>query len=206
MKSSTQHLFSGALIAFAVSVIATDAGAQARQAGSEMTAELAAAKNALDKYRDPVMALHDGYLSTVGCMAYPKGGAEGTMSYKPGAMGVHFLNLGYVGQPLAPDKPQVLIYEPRANGQLELVAAEWFVPVQAAGGTRPSIFGRELEGPMAGHRPIMPEGLHHYDLHVWLWRDNPNGMFHSTNPAVKCPPGAPFTFVEDAPKAHQHKP
>ena len=203
MNRSMLH---GAALALALASVAVQgAGAQARQAGSEMTAELTAAKHALDKYRDPVAAVHDGYLSTVGCMDYPKGGTEGAMAYKPGAMGVHFLNLSYVGQPLAADKPQVLIYEPRGDG-LELVGAEWFVPVQAAGGTRPSIFGRELDGPMAGHRPIMPDGLAHYDLHVWLWRENPNGMFHSTNGAVKCPAGARFTFSEDAPKAHQHRP
>lgn len=204
MKGSSYRRVLGAVAVLAVTA-APDAGAQAQQAGSGMTAELTAAKAALDKYRDPIVAIHDGYLSTMGCMSYPKGAAEGTMSYKPGAMGVHFLNLGYVGQPLAPDKPQVLMYEPRGD-KLELIGAEWFVPVQAAGGVRPSIFGKELEGPMAGHKPIMPDGLAHYDLHVWLWRENPNGLFHSTNSAVNCPRGAPFTFVEDAPKAHQHKP
>jgi hypothetical protein len=204
MHHSPRHRIALAIALFA-SLAAQGAGAQASQAGSEMTAELAAAKTALAKYRDPIVAIHDGYLSTMGCMSYPKGAAEGTMSYKPGAMGVHFLNLAYVGQPLAADKPQVLMYEPRGD-KLELIGAEWFVPVQASGGVRPSIFGKELEGPMAGHKPIMPEGLAHYDLHVWLWRENPNGMFHATNSAVKCPAGAHFTFVEDAPKAHQHKP
>jgi hypothetical protein len=52
---------------------------------------------------------------------------------------------------------------------------------------------------MEGHAPILPAELHHWDLHVWLWKDNPNGLFHPTNSAVKCAPG-PYTFVEDAPK------
>lgn len=191
------------LVAALIAVPSADA--QARQAGSpQLTPELSAARAALDKYRDPIVAVHDGYLSTLGCMAYPKGGHEGPLSFKPGAMGVHLLNLSYVGQPLAADKPQVLIYEPVGN-KLELVAAEWFVPVQAAGGTRPSIFGKEFDGPMAGHKPIMPEGLAHYDLHVWLWRENPAGVFHPTNARVKCPPGAPLTFTDDAPKVHDHK-
>lgn len=186
-------------------IITPSADAQARQAGSpQLTPELSAARAALEKYKDPIVAVADGYLSTVGCMAYPKGGSEGPLAFKPGAMGVHLLNLSYVGQPLAADKPQVLIYEPVGN-RLELVAAEWFVPVQAAGGTRPSFFGKEFDGPMSGHKPIMPEGLAHYDLHVWLWRDNPAGVFHPTNARVKCPPGAPFTFTHDAPKVHDHK-
>jgi hypothetical protein len=29
---------------------------------------------------------------------------------------------------------------------------------------------------MVGHVPLMPEGLHHYDLHVWLWKANPLGV------------------------------
>lgn len=179
---------------------------QPQQAGvAKLAPDLVMAKSALEKYKDPIVAVHDGYFSTLGCIEYPKGGGEGTMAYKAGGMGVHFLNLQLIGPPLAPDKPQVLIYEPVGN-KLRLVAAEWFVPVAAAGDQRPSIFGQELEGPMVGHKPIMPEGLHHYDLHVWLWKDNPNGVFHPTNSAVKCPPGS-YTFREEAPKmAHPHKP
>lgn len=187
-------------------LVASTAGAQARQAGAPaLSPELSAARSGLDKYRDPVAAVADGYLSTLGCMEYPKGVTEGHLTYKPGAMGVHFVNMGLVGHPLSPDKPQVLIYEPRGD-RLELVAAEWFVPAEMVKGEKPRIFGQELEGPMSGHRPIMPEGLHHYDLHVWLWRENPNGTFHPTNSAVKCPSGARYTFTEDAPKAHHHKP
>jgi hypothetical protein len=40
---------------------------------------------------------------------------------------------------------------------------------------------------MAGHEPVLPEALHHWDLHVWLWKSNPSGLFSSTNPTVKCP-------------------
>ncbi len=47
----------------------------------------------------------------------------------------------------------------------------------------------------------MPAGLHHWDLHVWLWKDNPNGMFSSTNSAVKCPKtGYGYSFIDAAPK------
>ena len=84
-------------------------------------------------------------------------------------MGVHFLNMSTVGPTLDPTKPQVLIYEPQGD-KLVLVAAEWFMPVQVAGSTHPAIFGQQLNGPMEGHPPIMPPELHHYDLHVWLWR------------------------------------
>ena len=101
-------------------------------------------------------------------------------------MGVHFLNMSTVGPTLDPAKPQVLIYEPKGD-KLVLVAAEWFMPMQVAGSTHPAIFGQQLNGPMEGHPPIMPPELHHYDLHVWLWTENPAGVFSPTNPAVKCP-------------------
>jgi hypothetical protein len=192
----------GALLArsalLASSALLMCATAVAAQALPAVSPELEQARAALDKYRDPVVAVHDGYFSSVGCIEYPHGGHEGTMPYAPGGMGVHFLNLQLVSQTLDPARPQVLIYEPDGD-KLRLAAAEWFVPVGAAGGTRPAIFGRELEGPMEGHHPLMPEGLHHYDLHVWLWKANPAGVFAATNPAVKCPKRG-YTFQEAAPK------
>jgi hypothetical protein len=164
----------------------------------DLPAELQPVRAALDKYRDPIVAVHDGYFSTVGCVEYPHGGHEGTMPYKPGGMGVHFLNVQLMGPTLDPAKPQVLIYEPIGD-TLHLVAAEWFVPVQAAGGVRPAVFNHQLEGPMVGHYPLMPDGLHHYDLHVWLWKQNPSGVYAATNPALKCPKGS-YSFSEAAPK------
>lgn len=163
-----------------------------------LSPELVKVRTALDKYKDPIVAVHDGYLSTLGCVEYPQGGGEGTMKYVPGGMGVHFLNGQLIGPALDPAKPQVLIYEMDGDA-LKLVAAEWFVPADAAGKTVPKIFGQTLGGPMAGHKPIMPDGLVHYDLHVWLWKNNPAGVFSPTNPSVKCPKSA-YSFAEQAPK------
>lgn len=177
----------------------------ARAQGAALPAELQDVRKLLDKYADPIVAVHDGFYSSVGCIEYPQGGGEGSMKYAPGGMGVHFLNMSNVGPKLDPAKPQVLIYEPVAD-KLRLVAAEWFVPADLAGGKAPTIFGQTLGGPMEGHKPLMPDGLHHYDLHVWLWKTNPVGVFSPTNPAVKCPK-AGYSFSEAAPKmVHgQHK-
>jgi hypothetical protein len=172
--------------------------------GAALSPELQSVRNLLDKYADPIVAVHDGFYSSVGCISYPNGGGEGAMRYPVGAMGVHFINMGNVGPTLDPAKPQVLIYEP-VGDKLRLVAAEWFMPADLAGGKAPTIFGQELGGPMEGHKPIMPDGLHHYDLHVWLWKTNPEGVFTPTNPAVKCPTTG-YSFAEAAPKmAHPHK-
>jgi hypothetical protein len=166
-----------------------------------LTGELASVRDLLDKYRDPMAAVRDGYFSTVACVDFPHGGVDGTVRFAPGAMGVHFLNMANVGPTLDPAKPQVLIYEPSGDS-LRLVAAEWFVPAQLVpAGTRPSVLGQELVGPMEGHPPIMPKELVHYDLHVWLWRDNPAGTFVATNRNVSCPAGK---LTHAMPAAHAH--
>lgn len=156
--------------------------------------DLAAAKAALAKYSDPLMAIKDGYFSTLACIDFPAGAKDGPIEYPPGAMGVHFLNPGNIGPSLDPAKPQVLLYEP-VGDKLVLTGAEWFMPEAVAGGKAPSIFGQTLAGPMDGHEPIMPASLRHYDLHVWFYKDNPKGMFTSTNAAVKCTPGATYTIA-----------
>ena len=51
---------------------------------------------------------------------------------------------------------------------------------------------------MQGHHPLMPLDLSHYDLHVWLFKPNPRGMFQPTNPDVRCG-NYRYTFVEEAP-------
>lgn len=176
-----------------------------RQASAQKPAlptQLESVRALLDKYNDIIVAVHDGFYSTIGCIEYPKGASEGSMKYAPGGMGVHLLNMGNVGPALDPAKPQVLIYEP-VGDKLRLVAAEWFVPAELVK-SPPSIFGKELQGPMEGHAPLMPAGFHHYDLHVWLWKTNPEGVFSPTNPAIKCPK-AGYSFAEDAPKmVHPH--
>lgn len=194
------QLFALAVVALAGMIIATNpANAQGQQTGQPtLPANLAATRAALEKYQDPIAAVREGYFSTLGCVDYPKGGGgPGEMAYKPGGMGVHFLNPALIGPTLDSLKPQVLIYEPVGN-RLRLVAAEWFVPTAVAK-EAPTIFGSKLDGPMEGHAPILPVELHHWDLHVWLWKDNPNGLMHPTNSTVKCPDG-PYTFHEMATK------
>lgn len=184
-----------AFFAFALAIPAMPSVTSAQgkpAAAAPMSADLVAAKAALAKYSDPLAAVKDGYFSTLACIDFPKGAVDGTIEYPPGAMGVHFLNPANIGPKLDPAKPQVLIYEP-VGDKLVLAAAEWFMPVEAAGGTAPTIFGQSLSGPMDGHEPIMPASLRHYDLHVWLWKDNPRGVFTSTNAALKCVPGNAYT-------------
>lgn len=34
--------------------------------------------------------------------------------------------------------------------------------------------------------PPYPLNFHNYQLHVWVWRHNPNGIFTKFNPNVEC--------------------
>jgi hypothetical protein len=156
--------------------------------------DLQEVREALRKYQDPVVAIRDGFLSTLGCVAYADG-----------AMGIHFLNAANISPVPDPFRPMLLVYEPAEAGRLRLVAAEWFVPLATGITERPTLFGQPFNGPMAGHEPLMPTELHHYDLHVWLWKENPAGLFAVTNPNVGCA-GHPYALMEaptDLP-GHRH--
>ena len=201
---AAKHLFQASSIALTLACALGIGASASAQAPKDPAADLKRAREALDRYKDPVAAIHDGYFSTLGCVTYPKPGKAGQVPYAAGGMGVHFFNVALMGAPLDPTKPQVLVYEPGAGGKLQLVAAEWFVPLTPELKGKPELFGRPFDGPMEGHHPLMPHGLHHYDLHVWLWKDNPAGMFAPTNPKIKCPKG-PYTFEETAPKVVPHK-
>ena len=141
-------------------------------------------RKAMEKYKDYKVAVRDLYLSTVGCVHYSGEKVPGSMEYAKGAMGVHFVNLTIKGPP-DPIKPNVLIYEP-VGKDLKLVAVEWLVPLTADTKEVPSLFGQRFMGPMEGHEPLIPKEFHHYDLHAWLFKDNPLGMFEATNPTVNC--------------------
>lgn len=165
--------------------------------------ELEQLRTSLEKYTDPYVAVRDGYFSTLGCVEYPKPGGAGRVAYQAGSMGIHFLNPALVGPVPDPKRPALLLYEPDAHGKLTLVAVEWFVPLATGVKERPQLFGRPFDGPMEGHEPLLPQGLHHYDLHVWLWKENPAGLFSPTNPALKCS-GYAYTVVEEAPHIVDH--
>jgi hypothetical protein len=181
----------GAVVAMALVGIGQGIGSAAAE--DPPPAELDAIREALSKYKDPYVAVRDLYLSTVACVHYDGTEKEGHMHYPKGAMGIHFVNLTIQG-PLDPMKPNVLIYEPK-DGKLELVAVEWLVPLEVAK-ERPSILGQLFQGPMEGHEPLIRAGFHHYDLHAWLFKDNPNGMFAPTNPDVSCEGAGDFSLLE----------
>jgi hypothetical protein len=194
MTISSVARFGGAVV---IAFISTGSGIGTANADDAQKAQLDALRQALAKYEDPYVAVRDLYLSTVGCVHYSGEKIEGSMEYAKGAMGIHSVNVTVQGPP-DPSKPNVLIYEP-VGGKLQLVAAEWLVPLTADTKERPSLFGQPFLGPMEGHEPLIPKGFVHYDLHAWLFKDNPLGMFAPTNPNVSCD-GYDFALLESPTK------
>jgi hypothetical protein len=165
------------LAAAALGAVAAATLVAASTTGSAAAAQddrgVAAVRNATEVYRDVAAAEAAGYRRVSGCEQLPG----------VGAMGIHYLHpeLAADGR-LVPTRPEVLLYEPTPDG-LVLVGVEYFVAEAAVRGGRPAVLGRPLEGPMPGHSPQMPT---HYDLHLWVWRDNPAGTSATWNPAVSC--------------------
>ncbi len=172
-------------------------GAATASRADQTSTSIQATRNALEKYQDPITAVREGYFSTVACIDFPSAGTLANMAYPAGGMGVHFLNPTLIGPTLDSLKPQVLIYEP-VGDKLRLAAAEWFVPLATGVKERPVLFGQPFFGPMMGHYPVIPTSLTHYDLHVWLWKNNPSGMFAPTNADVKCP-ATGYSFHDPTP-------
>jgi hypothetical protein len=164
----------------------------AEELSAEAKAQLDELKAAMEPFKDPIFAVRSGYFSTLGCVYYASG-----------AMGVHFLNPALLGPEVDPLKPQLLVYEPDGD-KLKLVAVEWLVPLATGVKERPVLFGRPFDGPMEGHEPLLPKELHHYDLHAWLFKDNPEGMFHPVNPEVTCEGKHGYALLEEPPKDVPH--
>jgi hypothetical protein len=103
-----------------------------------------------------------------------------------GGMGIHYVSGAFVGDAvLDPTTPEALVYEPRPDG-LHLVALEYIVfqaPWDAVHSEPPSLFGEEFELVGAGNRYGIPT---FYELHAWVWKFNPHGLFNDWNPRVSC--------------------
>ena len=159
--------------------------------------DLAAVRAATAQFHDVDVAIAAGYLN-------PEGRRCDQIA--SGAMGIHSPNFALQGtQTLDPLTPEVLLYLPQPGGGFRLVGVEyiqfvllrntvtgvvapWTAPTPWPAGYQvvtptPSLFGRTFEGPMPGHVPGMPW---HWDLHAWIWANNPTGVFEPWNPAIGC--------------------
>jgi hypothetical protein len=158
---------------------------------------------ATEKYKDVNVALAEGFIPDPSghCVS---AAAEG-LPVEWGGMGIHYLNPELLqitaseprvdGNSTHTDftRPSVLLYEPQADGSLELVGIEnlvWIEAMKAAGNPDVPVFMGRKWDKMADDPATAVDEAHrfmpHYDQHVWLYRENPSGILNPFNPAVTC--------------------
>lgn len=97
-----------------------------------------------------------------------------------GGMGYHYINTALLDNVIDPLKPEAMVYAQRKNGTLALGAVEYIVPAagwDAEHSQPPTLFGRVFG---------LEESLGVYELHAWVWKRNPSGLFFEWNPKVTC--------------------
>jgi hypothetical protein len=178
---------------------------------------LAEIRRATERFRDIDVALAAGYIrdpanmcETADMIGLPR---------EVGAMGVHYFRPDMLGITAPPNprvdgagthtdfaNPAVLLYEPQADGTLELIAVENLVFATAwkeAGHDAPPAFHGVVYNTMVDDPATPVDEAHnfepHHDRHVWLYRENPNGVFAQFNPRVTCE----YHGVA-GPQAHDH--
>lgn len=158
-----------AIGAAAFSVIVTLAGCRDDATAPPHEKELEALRNATTAFQDIAAAAAAGYTeSLTGCMA----------DAQQGGMGYHIGHAGLIDGMVELEKPEVVMYEPQPGGGRVLVGLEFLVPFTAwTSPTPPSLMGQSYK---------RNETFGVWALHVWLYRDNPAGIFADWNPAVSC--------------------
>jgi hypothetical protein len=104
-----------------------------------------------------------------------------------GAMGIHYVNGTLVGDgEIDVNHPEALIYEPVGNAR-RLVGVEYIVDaatwLQNHDNQPPVLEGQDFQFVAAPNRFNLPA---FFELHVWAWRDNPQGAFVDWNNDVTC--------------------
>ena len=203
----TAQIITGWVVAFTLAAATTALNAQlpkGKEAPGPSEPTLAEVKSATDRFRDVNVALKEGYIrdpfnlcETADMMGQPA---------SQGAMGVHYFRPDLLGvtEPPSPRvdgvgthtdfrQPSILIYEPQADGSMALVAVENLVFAKswkASGKSAPPTFHGVPYDTMVDDPATTTDEAHmfapHFDRHVWIYRDNPNGVFTPFNPAVTC--------------------
>jgi len=143
---------------------------------SDLSEEIQAQLNALQlsvlpffNYDVAVSAGWDTILG--GCVESPMGG-----------MGYHLHNMDQLGNGyLTLLRPEVLLYAPMEDGSMEFLGVEYIIPGELwESDSAPHFLGQDLHfNPNVG-----PFGI--WALHVWVVKDNPNGIFDDWHPDVSC--------------------
>jgi hypothetical protein len=134
-------------------------------------------RDATRQFLDVNFATSAGYGPFLGCVNGPD----------HGAMGIHYVSHNlFVDGLIDATTPEALIYEP--SGDLRrLVGVEFLVLAEpwlaSHGGAPPVLEGQVFNLVNAPNRFNLPA---FFELHVWAWRNNPQGPFVDWNNRVTC--------------------
>jgi hypothetical protein len=135
-------------------------------------------RDSTERFKDVSVAEREGYALQFGCVS----GSDS------GAMGLHYVNGALVGgDVIDATRPQIVIYEPTPNGGLKLIGADYLVLADPWNAQHPEgppqLMGQLFHLFESPNRFGLPA---FYTLHVWAWKDNPNGAFVNWHPNVSC--------------------
>lgn len=145
---------------------------------------LTALREATRPFQDVAAAIRAGYAADVAaCIVHEH----------HGAMGYHHINRSYIERNISVERPQFLLYERLPDGQYRLNGVEFFIPYR--------LWPRDSTPPVFLQQTMKPEDTFQYwYLHVWAWRENPEGLFADFNPAVQCPDSARKVYRPNPPQ------
>ncbi len=135
-------------------------------------------RDSTERFKDVSVAEAEGYALMFGCVS----GSDF------GAMGLHYVNGDLVNKGVIDATlPQIIIYEPTPSGRLRLIGADYLVLADAWDkghpGEPPQLMGQLFHLFESPNRFGLPA---FYTLHVWAWKENPNGAFVNWHPNVSC--------------------
>lgn len=134
-------------------------------------ADLLRLRTATERYKSLDSAVAAGYPRTV---------ADCLVHEHHGAMGYHHVNRAYLSPTLSIDKPQILLYERTPAGAYQLNGVEFIIPYR--------LYARDSVAPVwMGQTMHREDNLNIWYLHVWAWKNNPDGVFANFNSTVSCP-------------------
>jgi hypothetical protein len=170
----------GLAVALGVVVATDDDKSETKSAAVQ---PLDSVKAAIAGYTDFKASQADGFTTLV---KNTKTGVSCIANGSAGAMGQHYANGGRVGDgQVQQDRPEVLLYEPQADGSKTLLGVEYVVIAadwMKTHSSPPELFGTKFELTTSNPFGLPP----FYALHAWTQKSNPSGTFAAWNPTVHC--------------------
>jgi hypothetical protein len=135
-----------------------------------------AVRSATSRFKNVAAATAEGYALQFGCVS----GSD------LGAMGLHYVNGSFLDDVIDVQRPEIVLYEQLSDGSLQLTGADYLVYAKEWDKKHkdpPQLMGQLFHLFESPNRFGLPA---FYTLHVWAWKDNPNGTFTNWNPTVSC--------------------